>query len=44
MTSNPFSRKLLFWCAGALGVLLLAWLALREPVQMAGSAPVGGLA
>ena len=40
MTSNPFSRKLLFWCAGALGVLLLAWLALREPVQMASVAPV----
>mgnify|MGYP003827688829 FL=1 len=40
MTPNPFSRKLLFWCAGALGVLLLAWLALREPVQMASVAPV----
>ncbi len=40
MTPNPFTRKLLFWCAGALGVLLLAWLALREPVQMASVAPV----
>lgn len=40
MTPNPFSRKLLIWCAGALGVLLLAWLALREPVQMASVAPV----
>ena len=40
MTTKPFTRKLLFWCAGALGVLLLAWLALREPVQMASVAPV----
>ncbi len=40
MTPKPFSRKILIWCAGALGVLLLAWLALREPVQMVSVAPV----
>ena len=40
MKMNASPRKILFWSAGAIALAVLAWLAMREPVQMASVAPV----
>lgn len=40
MTMNASPRKVLFWSAGAIALAVLAWLAMREPVQMASVAQV----
>ena len=40
MKVNLSPRKILFWSLGALALIVLTWLALREPVQMASVAPV----
>jgi HlyD family secretion protein len=40
MTMNVSPRKILFWSAGAIALAVLAWLAMREPVQMASVAAV----
>ena len=40
MKMNASPRKVLFWSAGAIALAVLAWLAMREPVQMASVAQV----
>lgn len=40
MKMNASPRKIVFWSAGLLALVVLAWLALREPVQMASVAQV----
>jgi HlyD family secretion protein len=40
MKVNISPRKIVFWSLGALALIVLTWLALREPVQMASVAPV----
>ena len=40
MKMNASPRKVLFWIAGAIALAVLAWLAMREPVQMASVAQV----
>jgi HlyD family secretion protein len=40
MKMNASPRKILFWSAGAIALAVLAWQAMREPVQMASVAPV----
>ncbi len=41
MKTKLSPRKILFWSAGGVALLVLAWLATREPVQMASVARVG---
>lgn len=40
MKMNASPRKIVFWSAGLLALVVLAWLAMREPVQMASVAQV----
>ena len=40
MTTNALPRKILFWSAGAIALAVLAWQAMRDPVQMASVVPV----
>ena len=40
MKMNASPRKIVFWSAGVLALVVLAWLAMREPVQMASVAQV----
>ena len=40
MKMNAAPRKIVFWSAGVLALFVLAWLAMREPVQMASVAQV----
>ena len=37
---NTSPRKILFWSAGAIALAVLAWQAMRDPVQMASVVPV----